>query len=151
MPFEEQGRGVAGLFEQRGKSRVFRRKSDIGVAYQRLLQAKQQPILVAAGNKRGARGRTDGGIRVSLQKTQSLRGDAVNIRSAEIRPPIAGNVGIPEIVSENEDDIRSLCWRLPPFFDAAHTTGAHPADGAPQADASRHLVFPSPRHITASL
>src|SRR5260370_10552400 len=34
MPFSDQGRAVAGLFEQRGQSRVFRRKSDIGVAYQ---------------------------------------------------------------------------------------------------------------------
>jgi len=99
---------------------VFRRKSDIGVACQRLLQAKPQPILVTASDQRRARGRTDGGIRVSLQKTHSLRGDAVDIRSTKIWPPIAGHIGVAEIVSKDEDDVGRLCRRL-----RSSDTGAH--------------------------
>src|SRR6266481_9757182 len=109
MPLANQRRAVAGFSQQRGQRRVFRGKPDIEVATQRLLQAEPHPILVAAGNQRRPRGGAHSGIRVSLQKTQSLRGDAVDIRSAKIWAAIAGHVGKAEVVRENEDDVGRLC------------------------------------------
>src|SRR5258708_6912885 len=87
---------------------MFRRKTNIGVARQRLFQAETQPVLVAAGDQRCARGGADSRIRVSLQKTQSSVRDVVDIRRLDVRPSVAGDVGVAEIVCEKEDDVGKL-------------------------------------------
>ena len=88
---------------------MFWRKPHIEVSTQGLFQTEPQPILVTTGDQRRARGGTHGGIRVSLQKTQSLRGNAVDIGRTKIWTPIARHVGIAEIVCENENDVGGLC------------------------------------------
>jgi len=53
--------------------------------------------------------RTDRCSAVMLCEPNSLRGESINIRRADLLLPVAAEFPVPEIVSENEDDIgRSL-------------------------------------------
>jgi hypothetical protein len=86
---------------------MFRRQADIAFAsLQRLFKADGQTILIAAGDQsRPARG-ADGGIGVSLQETHAPSGDRVDIRRAEVRTSVAGDIGKAEIVGKDKNDIR---------------------------------------------
>ena len=93
---------------------MFGRQTHFGViTRERFLQPDSQPVLIAARDQGCARGGTDGGVRVGLQKAHAPGGHAIDIRRAQIRAPVAGNVGIAKIVRQEENDIRGLCGRLP--------------------------------------
>ena len=73
---------------------------------QRLLEADAQPVLISASDQgdacRGAHRR----IRVRLKEPGAVGREAIDVRRAEIAPAIARNVGVAEIVGEDENDIR---------------------------------------------
>ncbi len=73
---------------------------------QRLFEADGQPVLVTPGNKRDAGGGADRGIGIGLREAHALGGDAVDIGRREIAAAIAGDIGIAEIVGENEQNVR---------------------------------------------
>src|SRR5262249_38347241 len=70
-----------------------------------LFQADRQPVLVPPGDQRHTWGGADCGIGIGLQETQAFGRKAVDIGGAEITPPVAGHVGIAEIVGEDEQDV----------------------------------------------
>src|SRR5258708_1957831 len=126
---------------------MFRRKTNIGVARQRVFQAETQPVLVAAGDQRCARGGADSRIRVSLQKTQSSVRDVVDIRRLDVRPSVAGDVGVAEIVCEKEDDVGNLC-RLRTLQSAAYSESNNPSCRTTDQVAPRQRLFRRARHRT---
>src|SRR6266852_9772446 len=149
MPLANQRRAVASFLQERGQRRVFWGKPDIEVSAQGLFQPEPQPILVAAGDQRRARGGAHKGIRVSLQKTQSLCGDPVDTWGAKIRASVTGHVGIAEIVRENEDDVGRPCRWSRASSAGAHSQPDHPGCGSAQKLTSRD-VFTCKHHGTSS-
>src|SRR5579863_994673 len=105
MPLSNQRSTVAGLLEKRRQRGMFGWKADIA-ASQWLLQPDWQPVLVAAGDKRSASSGTNRGVGVSLQEPDAVSGQAIDVWRADIGPPVARDVGVPEIVSHDEDDVR---------------------------------------------
>ena len=76
------------------------------VIRQRLLEADSQPVLITSGDERHPGGGTHGRVGVGLKQPHAVSGQAVDVRSLEIGPPVTGYVGVPEIIGENEEDIR---------------------------------------------
>jgi len=104
MPLADQGRLVAGPLQERRQGRVRGWQADLP-RREGLFQADRQPVLVPPGDQRHAGGGADRGIGVGLQETQAVGRKAVDIGGAEITPPVAGHVGIAEIVGEDEQDV----------------------------------------------
>src|SRR5882724_10227886 len=117
---------------------MFRRKANLGVTYERLLEAKPQPVLVAACDEcRTGRG-TNRRVRVRLQKTHALRGQVIDIGCLKIGAAVACHVGIAEIVSENEDNVRRFGrWRPTPDFESS-SQGKYAGSSTAQQVAPRH-------------
>ena len=115
MPLPDERRAVAGLLQQRRQGGMLRRQTDIA-AGQRLLQPDRQPVLVAAGDQRGARRRTDRGVGVRLQEAHALGRQAIDVRRADIGTPVARYVGVTEIVGHDEDDVRRPRCLLPEYI-----------------------------------
>src|SRR5262249_53338578 len=84
--------------------------SDVAVVpAERLLEAEAQSILIAARDE-GSPGRgADGGIRVALKEPHAFVRDPIDVRRFEIPPAVAADVGVPEIVRHDVDDVR---WRV---------------------------------------
>ena len=72
---------------------------------ERLLEPHAQPVLVAAGDQRGARRRTHGGIGIGLQKAHAGRSQVVDAGCGKIAPPVAGQIRESEIVRHEKDDV----------------------------------------------
>ncbi len=88
---------------------MVRRQTDLArhTRAQGLFKPHRQPVLVAPGNQRHPGGGADRGIGVGLREAHSLGGDAIDIGRCEVAAAIAGNIGIAEIVGENEKNVRS--------------------------------------------
>ena len=84
---------------------MIRGNADAAIRAERLFEADLQTVLIASGDERGAGGGADGGVRVSLHELHPSSGDAVDIRRGEIAAAVAGEVGVTEIVGEDEDDV----------------------------------------------
>ena len=95
---------------------MFGRKPYVAGA-KRLLQADGQSVLITARDQRDAAGRAYRRIGVSLQELHAFRGEPVDVRSGVIRTAIAREIGITEIVGEDEQDVgrgRRCASRLRP-------------------------------------
>src|SRR6185312_17143742 len=119
MPFADQGRAVARFPEERRQSRMLRRQSNTGFCdRQRFLETDAEAILIAPGDQRGPGGRTDRRIRIGLEQAHTVRGDAVDVGRFEVWTAVARDIGVAQIVREDEDDVgtrRSLrpeIWRV---------------------------------------
>ena len=44
-----------------------------------------------------------------IPKTQSLRGEPVDVRRLVVAAAVAGQIGIAEIIGHDEDDVRRSC------------------------------------------
>ena len=88
---------------------MLRRQTDLArhTRAQRLFEPDVQSVLVTPGNQRDAGGGADRGIGVGLRKAHALGGDAVDIGRREVAAAIAGDIGIAEVVGENEQNVRS--------------------------------------------
>src|SRR5215467_6653237 len=84
MPFADERRPVAALFQYGGKCRMLRRQSDIAADRDRFFQANGQAVLVAAGDQRRPRGRANCRVRVSLQETHTVFRNAVYVGCRQI-------------------------------------------------------------------
>jgi hypothetical protein len=109
MPFADQRGLVAGLLQERRQGRMVRRQTDLArhARAQRLFEPDRQPVLVTPGNQRDAGGGADCRIGIGLGEAHALGGDAIDIGRGEIAAAVAGNIGIAEIVGENEQNVRS--------------------------------------------
>ena len=107
MPFADQRRAVAGLLQQGRQRGMLRRQTDVGCRTERLFEPDAQPVLVAARDQCGSRRRAHRGVGVRLEEPHALRRKPVDVRRAEIAAPVAGNIGIAEIVRHDEDDVRT--------------------------------------------
>ena len=85
---------------------MFGRETDIGIASERLFKADANAVLIAAGDEGDAACGADRRVGVSLHETDPARGNAVDIGSAEVGASVARDVGVTEIVGEDEDDVR---------------------------------------------
>jgi hypothetical protein len=112
MPLANQTGAIARLLQQRRQGRMIRRQADIRATCPWLLEPKPQPILVATGDQRETCRGADGRIGVTLKEAHSSGGDLINIGRGEVATSITGHVGIAEVVSQNEDDVRWLRRRL---------------------------------------
>ncbi len=74
---------------------------------QRLFEPDRQPVLVTPGNQRDAGGGADCGIRISLREANALGSDAIDIGRGEIAAAVARDIGVAEIVGENEENVQS--------------------------------------------
>src|SRR5438445_4813282 len=119
---------------------MLRRQTNIAAASQRLFQSQWQSILVAAGDQRCARGRTDGGVGVGLQKAHTPDGHAIDVRRAEIGTPVARYVGIAEIISHDEDDVRRSRYRLPENVFNARGKRDRSGGSAAQQRSTAHIM-----------
>lgn len=68
-------------------------------------KAAAEAVLVEAGEKGRARRRTHRSVAVEVGKTHTGCGETIEMRSPVDLRPIATEVGVPEIVRENEDDV----------------------------------------------
>src|SRR5882757_2743350 len=117
---------------------MFRRKANVGVTYERFLEAKPQPVLIAACDECRTRRGTNRRVRVRLQKTQALPGQVIDVGCLKIGAAVACHVGIAEIVSENEDNVRRFGrWRRTPDFES-RSQGKYACASTAQQVASRH-------------
>jgi hypothetical protein len=109
MPFADQRGLVTGLLQERRQGRMARRQTDLArrPRAQRLFEPDRQPVLVTPSDQRDSGSGADRGIGISLREAHALGGDAVDIGRREIAAPIAGEIGIAEIVGENEKNVRS--------------------------------------------
>ena len=108
MPLADQRRAVAGGAQQRRQGRMTWRQAD-GLGRRRvdrLLEADGQPILIAPGDQRRPRRRTDGRVGVGLGEFQPLEREPVDVRRRVVLLAVAAHVGIAEVVGEDEDDVR---------------------------------------------
>ena len=137
MPFSNQRGAVAGFLQQRRQGGMVGRQADIA-SRQRLLQPDRQPVLVAAGDQRGARCRTDRGVGVGLQKPHALRRQSIDVRRADIGTPVTRHVGIAEIVGHDEDDVRALRAVLPEQMVHAGRNRDSSKRGVAQQRTARH-------------
>src|SRR5215472_9723588 len=108
MPFADQRSAIARVLQDRRQGRMIRRQADLswGACAQRLLEPYRQPVLVTPGNQRYARSRADRRIGISLCEAHTFGGNAVDIGGGEIPASIAGDIGITEVVGEDEQNVR---------------------------------------------
>ena len=104
MPFAKKRSAVTGFSEQRRQRGMPGRKPYVAGA-KRFLQADGQSVLIAARDQRDAAGGAYRRIGVSLQELHAFRGQPVDVRRFVIRTAIAGEIGITEIVGEDEQDV----------------------------------------------
>ena len=104
MPLADEPGFIAGVAQERRKSGVRRRDPDIA-ARDRLLETDREAILVAAGDQRRARRRTNRAVGIGLSEPQSFGGQAIDVRRSKVRPAVAGQVGIAEVVGHDEQDV----------------------------------------------
>jgi hypothetical protein len=83
--------------------------------------------LVTPGDQRDAGGGADCGIGIGLREAHSLGGDAVDIGRREIAAAIAGDIGIAEIIGENEKNVRSGC-AMPLISPSSHSARSRMVD-----------------------
>ena len=109
MPFADQRGLVTGLLQERRQGRMLRRQTDLArhTRAQRLFEPDGQPVLVTPGNQRDAGGGADRGIGIGLREAHTLGGDAIDVGRREIAAAVAGDIGIAEVVGENEQNVRS--------------------------------------------
>ncbi len=81
-----------------------RRQAQVPQA-QRLLQPDLQPVLVTAGHQADPGGRADRGVGIGLHEAQTLGCEAVDVRRLVVRPAVAADVGVAEVVGQQEDDV----------------------------------------------
>jgi len=60
---------------------------------------------IAAGEEGGARGRADGRVGVPLREANAVRGEAVEVRRAEVGLAHAGEVAAALVVGEEDEDV----------------------------------------------
>ena len=72
-------------------------------------------------DERGACGRAHSGVGVGLQEAHTLCGQLIDVRRVEIGTPVAGHVGIAQIVGEDEDNVGRLRLRF--CRERIHTRG----------------------------
>ncbi len=85
---------------------MYGRQTNIPTDSQRFFQANLQSILVAAGYQCRACRRTDRRVGIRLEQANAFLRYAIDIRCAEVGAAVTGYVGIPEVVSHDEDDVR---------------------------------------------
>ena len=119
VPLSDESCTVASLAKQRWQGRMFRRQADFGITRQRLFQPYSQAVLVAAGDQSCARGGTNRRVGIGFEEAHARRGDAVDIRRMEIRPSVTGDVGVAQIVGQDEDDVGRLCLFLAEYISRA--------------------------------
>ncbi len=105
VPLADQPRLVAGLLEQRGQGGMFGRQAH-GAQAQGLFQPHRQTVLVAAGDQPRAGGRADRGIGIGLHEPEPLLGQAIDVGGLVVGPAVAADVGVPQVVGQQEDDVR---------------------------------------------
>ena len=115
VPLSDQRRGIARLLQQGRQGRMARRQADVlrSSGVDRLLQANRHTVLVSPGGKRRARGRTDRGVGIGLGKPQPLECETIHVRSRVVALPVTADIGVAEIVREDEYDVRLVCLRRP--------------------------------------
>ena len=114
MPFADQGRGIAGVAQQRGHRGVIGRQAQHLVAMHAgdgLLGRTAQAVLPAARGQRKARGRAHRRVGVAAREAQALGGHGVQARRdvggvvVRIARTGAAQVGIAEVIGQDEDQI----------------------------------------------
>src|SRR5918994_291601 len=107
MPLADQSGGVARRLKERGWCGVLWRKTHAVSVYQRLLQADGKPSGVSSGHK-GDPGRAADRCRgVVTGEAESFTSQPINIRSAIVRPAVAAQIAISEVIGEYEQNVRS--------------------------------------------
>ena len=108
MPLANEGGPISGLPQERGQRGMARRQTGVA-AGERLVETNVETVLIASSNQRSARGRADRGVGVGLKKACSARCKTVDVGSVEIGSSVAGNIGVTEVVRQDENDAgRSL-------------------------------------------
>ena len=109
VPLAREGGRVARGGQQRRQGRMSGRQTKLRIAARarshRLVRAAAQPVLPPPGHQREARGRADRRVRVPVGEAQAFGGHAVELRGALRPPAIAAEVGVPEVIGEDENEI----------------------------------------------
>jgi len=91
--------------EQRGQRRMPGRQADVGGGAQGLVETDPQAVLVPAGDEGSPGRRADRRVGVRLEEADTVGGDPVDVGRRKAAPAVAGEIGDPEVVGEDEDDV----------------------------------------------
>src|SRR5262249_27933740 len=107
----------------------------------RLVVAAAQPVRPAPGQQREPGRRADRRIRVAVREAQSFRCHAVELGRAPASSAIAAEIGVAEIVGEDEDEVGLHYWSA--LKPDAFTTGAQRARSSAIRRASSSALLPT--------
>src|SRR5262245_45900464 len=98
MPFADEACLIAARARQRGEGRVVRRYERIGAARaERFVEADLQTGIVAAGEQRRARRRTDRRVCVTLRHAYAVTRQTVQYGRLDHARAVAAEIGVAEI------------------------------------------------------
>src|SRR5438105_15475081 len=122
MPFSDQRGAISRLLEQRWQGGMAGRQTDVFGSYWTKwpFKPKRQASLIAPRNQCRTGRRAVRRIGVGLREFQSLGCQPIYVRRRIVPLTIAADIGIAEVIRQDEDDVR-LC-RLSP----GRATTAHP-------------------------
>ena len=106
VPFTDERGAVTCLLQQGRERRMLPGQAHISRGTNRFLQADWKAVLIATGDQSGSGSGADARTRVRLRKFRSGCRQVVDVRSCEVATPVAGKIGIPEIVRHDEHDVR---------------------------------------------
>src|SRR5262249_41573364 len=113
---------------------------------ERFLETDCKSVLIAAGDQGDTRRCADGGICVGLKKPHAVGGEPIDVRRVEGGPAVTRNVGVTEIVGEDERGGGGTRRWQPGRRAAARRDGERPGCRLPQqcstGDVMRHVSVP---------
>ena len=104
MPFADQLGRIVGLLEDRRNGRMVWRQANVlrRIRADRLLEADDEPLLIAPGHECGARGRAARRVRISLRKAHALRREPIDVRRRVVALAVAARIGVAEVIGHDE-------------------------------------------------
>ncbi len=66
------------------------------------------PVGIATGEQSGARWRTDGRRRIAVGKTDTVRGQSVQVGRLDDFVPVTGQITVPKIVAQHDHNVRAF-------------------------------------------
>ena len=113
MPFADEGGRIPLVLQELRQRTSGRREADIeasgrrgGVCLERTLEP--QALLVAARDQRRPRGRAHRRVRVELCQPDAFAREPIEIGCLDVRRAVAAQIAIPEVVGDDEHDVRPL-------------------------------------------
>src|SRR5262245_39975 len=112
VPFADKSSGIAGGIQCVGERGFGERETIVGFGIAGRVEFKAKSLRISAGEKRGAGGTTDGSGGIAVKTSNAFVHEAVDARCLDVFGGLATEIGIAEIVGDDDDDVgwASLSW-----------------------------------------